>query len=69
MDFREMRIKRGLTQQELGDAAGVTKQSISNIETKRACNLKYSTMKALAFALGVSTDVVAQAIAETQQVG
>jgi transcriptional regulator with XRE-family HTH domain len=66
MDFREMRIKRGLTQQELGDAAGLTKQSISNIETKRVRNLKYSTMQSLAFALGVSTDVVAQAIAETQ---
>ena len=44
---KELRIERGLTQQELADAVGVSRQSINSIERQR---YEPSLALALAFA-------------------
>ena len=44
---KELRIERGLTQQELADAVGVSRQSINSIERQR-----YEPSLALALAFG-----------------
>ena len=52
---KELRVERGLTQQQLADAVGVSRQSINSIE----CNLYVPSLPlALAFArvFGCATD-------------
>jgi transcriptional regulator with XRE-family HTH domain len=51
---RELRRARGLDQRELAARAGVSMQTISNLETGRLRDLKVSTLSALARSLGVS---------------
>jgi transcriptional regulator with XRE-family HTH domain len=51
---RELRRARGLDQRELAAQAGVSMQTISNLETGRLRDLKVSTLSALARSLGVS---------------
>lgn len=51
---RELRRARGLDQRELGKRAGVSMQTVSNLETGRLRDLKVSTLSALAQTLGVS---------------
>jgi putative transcriptional regulator len=54
---RELRLERGWTQQQLGDAVGVSRQSINSIECDRYVP---SLPLALSFArvFGVSTDEI-----------
>ena len=51
---RELRRRRGLDQRELASSAGVSMQTVSNLETGRLRDLKVSTLSALARSLGVS---------------
>ena len=51
---REIRKARGLDQRELATRAGVSMQTVSNLETGRLRDLKVSTLSALARSLGVS---------------
>jgi DNA-binding Xre family transcriptional regulator len=51
---RELRRARGLDQRELARRAGVSMQTVSNLETGRLRDLKVSTLAALAGSLGVS---------------
>ena len=51
---RELRRARGLDQRELAARAGVSMQTVSNLETGRLRDLKVSTLSALARSLGVS---------------
>lgn len=45
--IKELRIKKGLTQQELGDLLGIQKAAVNKYETGRVINLKRSTIKKL----------------------
>ena len=45
--IKELRIKKGLTQQELGDLLGIQKAAVNKYETGRVINLKHSTIKRL----------------------
>jgi transcriptional regulator with XRE-family HTH domain len=52
---RELRHARGLDQQALAERAGISMQTVSNLETGRLRDLKVSTLAALGNALGVSS--------------
>jgi len=52
--IKELRLQRGMTQQELGEKIGVKKAAINKYETGLVVNLKRSTIGMLADALGVS---------------
>lgn len=49
-----LRIHKGLTQEELGNAVGVQKAAINKYETGRVVNIKRTTLQNLASALGVT---------------
>lgn len=66
MTFRHLRESRHLSQTELAQQSGVLKATISQIELGRNTDPRYSTIKALADALGVTPEVVARAIRETE---
>ena len=67
MTLRELREAAGLTQVQLSDATGgvVAQETISKLELGRVRDPNYSTTAALAKALNLSIEVVADAIAET----
>lgn len=50
--IRELRERRGLTQEELGNAIGTTKQTIFKYETGKIENIPYSRLLEIAKALG-----------------
>lgn len=52
---RALRRARGLDQRTLAERAGVSMQTVSNLETGRLRDLKVSTLAALGNALGVSS--------------
>ena len=49
-----LRLRKGLTQEELGIAVGVHKAAINKYETGRVVNIKRTTLQKLADALGVT---------------
>lgn len=54
--IRDIRILRGMTQEQLAQKSGVSRVSISMIETGKIANVSSKTLRALADALGVSLD-------------
>ena len=57
-NIKAVRLKRGMSQQELADAIGVTKSTISKYE-KGQREPKYNVLRGIAAALGVDwTDLV-----------
>lgn len=54
--LRELREKRGLTQEQLAVAAGVTAKTVANIENGRSAIPLKGTLRLLADALGVEPD-------------
>ena len=52
--LKQARIAAGLTQQQLADKSGVSRQNISRIEENRAGNVWLTTLIWIAGALGVS---------------
>lgn len=50
--IREIREQQGMTQVELAQKARISRTILSNLETKRNCDCKISTMLAVAVALG-----------------
>lgn len=68
MNFRELRESRKLTQFELAQLCHgeVQQATISQIENGVVRDPRYSTIRALADALGVTTEVVARCIRETE---
>lgn len=52
--IKALRIKAGLTQEELGAKIGVNKSAFAKYENGRVENLKRSSVKIIADALGVS---------------
>lgn len=57
---RELRIARGMTQQALAVAAGLSISAVVHIEAGRIPDPRLSTVKALAQALGVPVDELAR---------
>src|SRR5215204_5417612 len=53
---KRLRTERGLTQTELADRAGVSQAIISRLEGKVRHNVNADVLKALAKALGCTTD-------------
>lgn len=62
MKLRALRERAGLTQEQLASKSGVQQTTISQLELGKVRDPQYSTVAALAFALGMSTDQVARAI-------
>lgn len=56
--IREIRIEKGMTQEELAERSGVSRVSISLIENGKITNVSSNTLRALADALGVSLDAI-----------
>ena len=54
--IRELRIKKGLSQMELANRAGVKQSVISYIESGRTKHPRIDTLAAIAKVLGVSVD-------------
>lgn len=51
--IKKARLKRGLTQQELGAIVGVQKSAIAKYENGRVVNIKRSTLQKIASALEI----------------
>lgn len=66
MNLRALRESRGFTQVSLAALSGVQQATISQLERGVVRNPQYATVRALADALGVTTESVARAIAETE---
>ena len=56
--LKEIREKKGITQEELERKSGVSRQTISAIENDKAGDIKIGTLKALANALDVTVDSI-----------
>lgn len=56
--LREYRIKKGLSQEELAQKSGVSRVTISNIETGFQVIIKSATMEKLAEALEMSPKTI-----------
>lgn len=66
MNFRQLREAAGFTQETLAGLAAIDQTTVSQIETGKVKSPQYVTVSKLAKALGVTTDAVAEAIAETE---
>lgn len=66
MTFRELRESVGLDQPQLAFRSGVHQTTISQIECGRVRDPRYSTVQALADALGTTAAVVVRAIEQTE---
>ena len=53
LNIRELREKKGWTQQELADKAGLYQATISNLESGRSRRIEFDKLDAIAEALGV----------------
>jgi predicted transcriptional regulator len=66
MTFKELRVRRGYPNGlELGRVAGIDETLISKFDRGIVPDPRYSTVKALAGALGVSTETVSRAISRS----
>lgn len=52
--IRELRKKRGLSQEKLAEKAGITLRHVARIESKSPSAVAFNTLDAIARALGVS---------------
>jgi len=55
---KEIRESKGMTQEELEEKSGISRQTISAIENGKKTDVKSGTMIALARALGASIDEI-----------
>jgi transcriptional regulator with XRE-family HTH domain len=53
-----LRKREGISQQELADRAGLTRQHIGSIERGELVNVAYVTIQQIAEALGMTVDIV-----------
>ena len=56
--LRDMRQAKQLTQQQLAEKSGVSRQTINNIENDEHYNTTFNTLVKLADALGVTVDQI-----------
>ena len=52
--IREARLKKGMTQEDLGNALGVQKSAIAKYEKGRVVNIKRSTLKKISDVLNIA---------------
>ena len=55
---KALRTMAGLTQQELADRAGLTRQHIGRIEKGELVSVAYVTIQQIAEALGMTVDII-----------
>jgi transcriptional regulator with XRE-family HTH domain len=65
MNFRQLRVRAGLTQYRLAKVTGVEQTTISQLELGKVRDPRWSTISALAAALDATPGTVAKAIANT----
>ena len=58
MRIKEIREAKGMTQEELENRSGISRQTISAIENGKTNNVKSGTLIALAEALGTTLDAI-----------
>ena len=68
MTFRELRKRRFDRAVDLAAAAGIEPSTLHKIEAGRVPDPRFSTIKALADALGVTPEVVARAVRASAKV-
>lgn len=56
--MKEIRELKGMTQEDLANKSGISRQTISAIESKKHTNVKSGTLIALAEALESTVDVI-----------
>lgn len=56
--LKEIREEKGMTQEELENKSGISRQTISAIENGRTNNVMSGTLTALADALGTTIDAI-----------
>ena len=56
--LREIRVAKGMSQEELEKASGISRQTISSIENEKSVSVMSGTLIALARALGVTVDEI-----------
>jgi transcriptional regulator with XRE-family HTH domain len=66
MTFRELRQKKGFTQETLAEAAGIDQTTVSLLECGKVRDPRWSTMSRLMLALQVRPERIAQAIQDTE---
>jgi transcriptional regulator with XRE-family HTH domain len=67
MNFRQLRERAGITQYRLAQVTGVEQTTISQLELGKVRDPRWSTISALAEALGTTPAIVAKAIEHTQK--
>ena len=66
--IRISRIKKGMTQEELGSALGVQKSAIAKYESGRVVNIKRTTLKKISDILGIApSELIFEAYIEEEQ--
>lgn len=66
--IKNKRVASGMTLQEVGDAAGITKGHLHDLENDRHCNPGLFTCTRLALALGLNIQAMAAAVIESNMV-
>lgn len=56
--IRETRKAKGMTQEQLAQAAGISQNYLSQLESGTRTSTSLDTLKALAAALGITTDAL-----------
>lgn len=66
--IRNARLKKGMTQEELGNALGVQKSAIAKYENGRVVNIKRTTLKAISDILGIApSELIFETYMEEEQ--
>lgn len=54
--IKSLREKKGISQEKLAEMTGLSRVSISNLENGKTLEVKVSTLRKIALALGVSVE-------------
>jgi transcriptional regulator with XRE-family HTH domain len=66
--IKNARLRKGMTQEELGNALGVQKSAIAKYEKGRVVNIKRSTLKKISDVLGIPpSELIFEAYIEEEQ--
>lgn len=65
MNLREMRERAGLTQDQVSAKSDLDQTTISQLESGKVRDPRYSTLQALAVVYGVTPDDIVQALGRT----